>query len=262
MALLRMVPDESPLTPLDLVPAEDRPASPARPWLFTNMVATLDGATAFDGLSGDLGDDDDRAMFRSLRAAADVILVASRTANVEQYRPPQRSDDVVRTRVAHGRAERPLIAVVSASLSIDPDLELFADASYRPLILTVDGAPSEQRSRLEAVADVVSLPSGDSDRVDLGAAMRHLAAAGHRTVLSEGGPSLNGQLVADDLIDEWNLTIAPALVSGDAARAAHGAEVPDLRRFDLDRCWRGERALFCRWIRSSDQPPATRAAAS
>ena len=251
MSLHPLVADGAPVDPLAEVPGEARPPHTHRPWLFTNMVTTLDGAAAVDGVSGALGDDDDRAMFRSLRASADVILVASRTANVEGYRPPPRSDDTELVRAAHQRSKRPLVAVVTASLSIDPDLELFAEEGYRPLVLTVAGAPAERRARLDEVADVITIDQTDDGAVDLAAALAHLRDAGHRTVLSEGGPTLNAQLIAADLVDEWNLTIAPALAAGTAPRPASGAESPDLRAFDLARCWRGERALFGRWVRST-----------
>lgn len=247
MAIRRLTTeDDESVDPLEFVPTEPRPPHPDRPWLFTNMVTTLDGATAVDGLSGAIGDEDDAAMFRALRAAADVILVGSRTTNVEAYRPPQRSPAVDRARAGSGRAERPIIAIVSASLSIDLELELFSDPTYRPIVFTVDDAPLDRRRGLDLVADVVSF---GSETVDLARALGHLASAGHRTVLSEGGPSINGQLIAADLVDEWNLTIAPTLASGDAARAAHGAATPDLRSLELDRCWLGERAMFCRWVR-------------
>ncbi len=240
--------DSIAMDPLAVVPNESRPCPPDRPWVFTNMAATLDGATAIDGVSGAIGDDDDHAMFRALRASADVIIVGSRTANVESYRTPQRSDAVDRVRSDAGRAPRPLVAVLSASLSIDPELELFADPSYRPLVFSTDDAPADRRRRLEDAADVVSIGSGK--HLDLGRALRHLFSAGHRTVLSEGGPSINGQLIADDLIDEWNLTLSPLLASGDAARPAHGPSPDGLRSFELDRCWYGTAALFCRWVRA------------
>lgn len=250
MSFHRLIADDGEtLDPLELVTAEHRPPHTDRPWLFTNMVVTLDGATAVDGVSGAIGDDDDRLMFRALRASADAILVGSRTANVEAYRPPQRSAEVDRARATAGRNERPLIAVVSASLSIDLSIELFTDPDYRPMVFTVDSAPADRRARLAEVADVVDI--GDGTGVDLRLALGHLASTGHRTVLSEGGPSLNGQLIANDLIDEWNLTIAPTLASGDAARPAHGDASPDLRTLDLDRCWMGDHAMFCRWVRQT-----------
>lgn len=250
MSLHPLVADGGPIDPIEAVTNEARPPHEERPWLFTNMVATLDGATAVDGLSGGLGDDDDRAMFRALRASADVILVASRTANVEGYRPPARSPETDRAR-ADRHSLRPLIAVVTASLSVDPDLDLFADPDYRPLVITVPDAPADRRARLEEVATVITIAEAATGGVDLTAALRHLRTEGHRTVLSEGGPTLNAQLVAADLVDEWNMTLGFSLAAGDAARPAQGASSTDLRSFDLDRCWRGERALFGRWIRSA-----------
>jgi riboflavin biosynthesis pyrimidine reductase len=38
----------------------------------------------------------------------------------------------------------------------------------------------------------------------------------------EGGPRLNGQMLAADLVDELNLTIAPTLVGGESDRVAVG----------------------------------------
>lgn len=238
------------INPLEVVPFEDRSHPDGRPWLFTNMVASLDGAAAVDGLSGPMGDDDDRLMFRALRASADAILVGAGTANAEGYRPPQRSTEVDAVRNSAGRNDRPILAVVSASLSVDPTLDLFGDPTYRPIIFTTERAPHERHRALTDRAEIVTL---GSDRVDLSAALAHLGTAGHATVLSEGGPTLNGQLIHDGLIDEWNLTLAPLLVGGNAPRPAHGASgrAPDLPDYRLARAWQGERALFSRWIRTT-----------
>lgn len=254
---LRSLVDDEAINPIDVVPFEDRTHADGRPWLFTNMVASLDGAAAVDGLSGALGDGDDRLMFRSLRASADAILVGAGTINAEGYRPPQVSPEVHAIREAAGRAPRPIIAVVSASLSIDPTLELFGDSTYRPIIFTAERADAERRRNLAAHADIVTL---GAERVDLAAALKHLGESGFATVLSEGGPTLNGQLIRDGLVDEWNLTLAPMLVGGNAPRPAHGAAnnhgdrqtpLPD---YDLARLWRGERALFSRWVKRT--PPS------
>ena len=51
-------------------------------------------------------------------------------------------------------------------------------------------------------------------RVDLGEALAALHRRGARMVLTEGGPSLLGELIALDLLDELCLTIAP-LAGGD-----------------------------------------------
>lgn len=236
------------LDPLTAVAAEERPAPPDRPWVMTNMIASADGATAVDGLSGDLGGPADFAVFTALRARADAILVGAATVRQERYRPPS-SDDERRLTLRRTRHQqpRPLIAVVTGRLDLDLDLPLFADPSYRPLILTGAAAPTAARERLETVADVVTV--GD-DGVDLAAGLAELHRLGHRVVLAEGGPSLNGQLIADDLIDEWNLSVSPLLAGGPSARPAHGPlPVGPPRQMSLARVWLADELLFCRWVR-------------
>ena len=73
-----------------------------RPWVMLNFVTSIDGATAVEGGSTPLSDDDDRALFHALRGIADVILVGSATVDAEDYKPD------------------PRLAIVSGRLSLDP----------------------------------------------------------------------------------------------------------------------------------------------
>ncbi len=243
--------DEDPtpgvIVPVSAVAAEDRPGTTERPWLFGNMVSSLDGGTAIGGVSGPLGGAADFAVFRGIRASADAILVGASTVIEEQYRPPQTAPDTLAARRAAGREDRAEIAVVTRSLNLPIDLPLFSDPTYRPVILTVKSAPTEQRAALEAVADVVN--AGEED-VDMSAALKALGTRGHRTVLSEGGPTINGQLIAADLFDEWNLSLSPMLAAGGSKRPAVGPELSsEPERYELARLWTGEGLLFGRWIR-------------
>jgi riboflavin biosynthesis pyrimidine reductase len=227
------------------VAAEERHARPGRPWVMTNMIATIDGATAVDGLSGGLGGAGDKAVFMALRAVADVIVAGASTVREEQYRAPTPSDEVMADRVARGQAPRPRIAVVTRSLNLDLDLPLF-DGRHRPFIITTESAAPE---RLEPLAEVAEVIQAGEASVDLAAALGQLAERQTTTVLCEGGPSLNGQFVADGLVDEWNLTISPTLLAGDARRAAVGplSSGPP-GGMELSRVWADDSFLFCRWV--------------
>ncbi|MEM9565032.1 MAG: dihydrofolate reductase family protein [Actinomycetota bacterium] len=231
------------------VAAEPRPDGRPRPWVLTNMIASADGGTAVDGLSGGLGGPGDKAMFRALRAVADVILVGAATVREEGYRPPTQPPAIRERREADGRDADPRVVVVTGSLGLDPDLELFADPTNRPMVATVSGAPADRRAALEPVAEVVDVDDG-AGGVDLGRLLELLGERGVRTVLAEGGPSLNGQLIADGLIDEWNLTLSPHLLGGPSRRAAvgpvDGGPPPAMR---LQRIWTDDDYLFCRWVR-------------
>ena len=230
------------------VAAEARPTPTDRPWVATNMVVSLDGATAVGGVSGQLGSEVDAAVFHALRGVADIVLAGSRTATAERYRPPSPSESIRDARQGRGQQPAPLLAVVSNRGDIDLALPMFGAGERRPVLLVAAGqVPDERRQRLDEVADVIA--TGD-ERVDLAAALRAMrSTSGAELVVCEGGPTLNGVLIADDLVDEWCLTLAPLLVAGDSGRAAVGAPVDHLRRLDLVRAWRHEAELLLRYVR-------------
>jgi riboflavin biosynthesis pyrimidine reductase len=232
------------------VAAEERPATPERPWVFTNMIASADGATAVDGSSGKLGNEGDRAMFRALRIQADVILVGAQTARAEQYRPPATHQDGQEQRRQRGQRPRPRLALLTNSLDLPGDLPLFDESDdNRPLVITSERSMSERGGELADRATVMAI---GADRVDLAETVSELGRMGYPRILCEGGPSINGQLAARALVDEWNLTIAPLLASGDSKRAAVGplaeGPPPDMR---LTRVWAQDHYLFCRWVASN-----------
>ena len=231
--------------PLSLYGADERPAIGARPWVVANMVASVDGATAVDGVSGALGADGDRMVFTALRTIADIVLVASGTANAERYGPVR--TDPARTAWRAERAKPPTarLSLVTGSLSLDPDLPCFdADDGSSPLVLTCDDAPPERRARLADRAEIVDV--GDR-QVDLEAALRLLGGRGAEVVLTEGGPGLLGQLIGLDLVDELCLTVAPTVVGGVSRRVVHGAIGPP-RDFVLDRVLEHDGELLLRYL--------------
>lgn len=217
---------------------DDRPP----PWLLVNMVASLDGGTEVAGRSSVIGDAQDTVVFRSLRAVSDLILVAAATARAETYGPARLPDRLVRWRQDRGMGPNPRIAIVSRSL--DFDVGAFEDAP--PIVVTSEGSPLDRRKELADRTDVIV--AGD-ELVDLTDALHRLRELGHDRILCEGGPSLNGQLALEDLVDEWCLTISPLLLSGDSKRIATGPGLDGGRRVVLDRVLRGHQSIFTRWLR-------------
>jgi riboflavin biosynthesis pyrimidine reductase len=189
-----------PVDPADL--CGDLPPTGTRPAVRLNMIASLDGATAVAGLSGGLGGPADHALFAVLRAQADVVLVAAGTVRAEHYGP----------------SEVP-VAVISRSCRLDWDSPFFTAAIAPPIVITVAEAPALERKKAADLADVII--AGEQD-VDLAAALGALSDRGYARVLAEGGPTLNGQLAAADLLDELCLTISPLLAGGQAKRILAG----------------------------------------
>ncbi|MDH3752958.1 MAG: pyrimidine reductase family protein [Acidimicrobiia bacterium] len=215
-------------------------------WLVMNMIASVDGAIAIDGVSGGLGGAPDRQVFSALRGLADAILVAAGTARAEGYGPPRMSERAGERRWARGQAPTPLVALVTRSLDLDPTTSLFVDAERRPVIYTTERSDPERRDALSDVADVID--AGDA-QVDLAEVVRDLGDRDCRVVLGEGGPSLNAQLFADDLVDELCLSLSPLVVGGAGGRILRGAELPFRAHMSLDRVLCADDFLFLRYLR-------------
>jgi riboflavin biosynthesis pyrimidine reductase len=214
-----------------------------RPWVMANFVATIDGATVVDGGSTAINDEDDKAMFAAMRTPADFILVGAGTIRAENYGPANLDERRRRARAEAGLEETPHLVVVTRSLDLDPGHRAFSDPTNRVLVLTDESAPADRFAALSEVADVVKLKS-----TGVGDLLHYMRMA--RVVLCEGGPSLVGQFIAADLIDELALTVAPLLVSGSSPRLAHGPSPERPLNMRLDRVLYGDRSLFLRYVHS------------
>ena len=231
---------------IELFAMDTRDSSEPLPWVLSNMITSIDGAIEVDGVSGSLGGPADKAVFEAIRAVADVILVGAGTVIAEDYRRPQTSPEIQSARVERGQAPLPRIAIVSGSLSIAPDHRVF-DPTARPIVVTHAGSPVERRNVLAEVADVVV--AGDTS-VDLPMALRELVNMGASTVLLEGGPTLNGAMAADGLLDEVFVSLAPRLVGGNARRMMVGTHNDVVSDMSLARVLHQDGFLFLRYLRN------------
>jgi riboflavin biosynthesis pyrimidine reductase len=111
------------------------------------------------------------------------------------------------------------------------------------VVVTTLTSDAGARRRAEAVADV--LIAGE-DRVDPAEALHQLWQAGHRSVLLEGGPGLNADVVHAGLMDELCLTLSPRLVAGDGTRVLAGPELMPPLQLRLVRLLEQDDFLFAR----------------
>lgn len=208
-----------------------------------NFVASLDGVISVDGRSEGLGSPGDRRVFQLLRALADVVLVGHGTAAAEGYSAMSADSRVGRLRSGLGRPATAPIAVVSRRASLDPAGRLVADAVSPTIVITCASAPGGRRAAL-ADAGATVLVCGDDD-VDLPSALDELAGLGLEQVLCEGGPSLLHAALTAGVVDELDLSIAPALVG--AGPRLLGSTLPELARLDLRQLLEEDGVLFTRY---------------
>jgi riboflavin-specific deaminase-like protein len=215
LRLNRLVPSGEPGTVEELISGLrlGELAPPDRPYLVLNMVATADGGAAFGGRTHALGDEIDREMFLALRTQVDCVMVGAGTARVEGYGPMVRAPERRERREREGLAPRPLACLVSGRLDLPADLPLLQDRDSHVVVVS---AAAGELSGLAARVEYLRPPATpEGARFGLLDPLRRLRSEhGIRSVLCEGGPRLNRSLIADGLVDELFLTVAPKLVGG------------------------------------------------
>jgi riboflavin-specific deaminase-like protein len=220
----------------------------ARPYLILNMVSTLDGRASIGGRSGSIGNRADRELFHALRASVDAVMAGAGTVRVERYGRIIPNAATRERRRERGLSEEPLACIVSARLSLPDDVPLLNEPAARVVIVTPSAA-----SLTGATAQIEYVRAGSDGRLDLRLAMRELSERfGVRTLLCEGGPHLNAELLAAGLVDELFLSLAPKLtggedVTGEALRIVAGATFEEPLELELLGALENESHVFLRY---------------
>ncbi len=230
---------------VDLLNAYVLPSN-ANPYLRINMVSSLDGAISIEGQSKGLSGPADRNAFHAMRSLADVILVGATTMRMEKYRPAKISQEDQKRRHERGQIPVPPIAVVTRNAVFDYDTPFFCEAVSRPIILTTHtGAITAQDA-----TDTADIIECGNDNVDLTLAVKELLERGLTSILCEGGPTLNADLLSAGLVDELCLTIAPFITQGSGKKIFEGPELQTPEGFDVTHIFMDERFLFLRLHRN------------
>ena len=175
------------------------------------MVASADGRAALAGTTKGLGAAADRAMFHALRERVDCVMVGAGTVRTESYERLIKDPQARTRRTDAGLAAEPVTAVVGRSGAVALEGAV------------VGSDPEELLDRLR---------------------MEH----GVRSVLCEGGPTLNSHLLAAGAVDELFLTIGAKLVGGeDPLTIIRGPELDPPVALDLIWLLEGDGDLLARW---------------
>jgi riboflavin biosynthesis pyrimidine reductase len=188
--------------------------------VYANFVSSIDGIAALEGGIAPSGgiisghNEADRFVMGLLRAFADAVLVGAGTVRAEggkalwtpDYIFPAAARAFAELRQALKREKTPRLVIVTGSNDLNPSdraLELGA------LVLTTTASAERLRALLPRASEVRAI--SDTDPIDVDEIFKALRADGYRTILSEGGPQLFGELVSKDRVDELFLTVSPVL---------------------------------------------------
>lgn len=258
MELRRLHPDPAVVPVLEVAAALREPGPPAdRPRIAVNMVASLDGHATFEGRTTELGGEADHQLFHALREHADAVMAGAATVRLERYGPTIRSEERRARRVERGLEPLPLAVVVSGSLNLPADLPLLQDPESRVVLIT---ASEQELSGTRAQIEYWRAPA-EGPELELRPFMERLRREhGVRFVLCEGGPTLNRDLLAEDLLDELFLAVTPKLLGGPAFPIVNGP-LPGTVQSTLVSIHEGAGDIFLRMQVLMQKKPANEAPA-
>jgi riboflavin-specific deaminase-like protein len=214
-------------------------AHAARPYLVLNMVTTVDGRATIAGRSGPIGNAADQDLFHALRTRVDAVMVGAGTLRAERYGRLVRKPERREARERAGLPPDPLAVIVSGRLALPPDLPLLHEPDQQVLVATFsDGdlpGPGIEYLRFHGGA------------VDIPRLLAILRGRGVRSVLCEGGPTLNAELLRARAVDELFHCIAPKLAGEPDAPTMVTGVLHETIDMKLVRLLESESHLFARF---------------
>jgi riboflavin biosynthesis pyrimidine reductase len=239
--------------------------------VYANFVSSIDGVAALEGGQAPSGgiisgkNEADRFVMGLLRAFAEAIVVGAGTVRAEGGRAlwtpdfiyPAAADAYRELRRSLHREPVPRLVIVTGRGDLNPSERALQAGA---LVLTTETAATHLRKTLPSASEVRAISDGASITID--AIFRALQSAGYRTILTEGGPHLFGEMVADRRVDELFLTVSPDLLGrrgDDVFGVIQGVDFGRSPRWtQLLSARRHESHLFLRYALKPDSslPPA------
>ena len=144
-------------------------------------------------------------MTHLLRSRHDALLVGINTVLVDDPR--------LTVRLCKGDNPQPV--VLDSLLRCPDDARLFAHPDHRPLLLTTAAASAGEIARVEAKGAFVHIvPTDNTGRMNLRAALQCLADCGVKRLMVEGGATVISSFLESRLVDYCVITLVPKLIGG------------------------------------------------
>jgi 2,5-diamino-6-(ribosylamino)-4(3H)-pyrimidinone 5'-phosphate reductase len=213
------------------------PAAPRdRPYVLLNMVMSTDGKVVIEGTEQGIGSKTDQRLMREIRVNADVVMNGANTLRASGTSSRLNDEALELLRRQRGKPASPIAAVMSRSGDLPLEKLFFTARDFDAIVYAAHEMPAGRLAAIEATGRPVHrLPKGKTPIVAMLRHMRHELRA--EVLLCEGGPDMNAQLFALDVIDEYFLTLGPVVVGGrETLTAVEGPRAfsrKEVRRLEL-----------------------------
>jgi riboflavin-specific deaminase-like protein len=198
------------------------PARPLpRPFVTANFAVTWDARISTRrGTSSDFSSPRDKRRLLEIRAPCDAVLASVKTVATDNIAMGLPDPALRAARAKRGQSAYPLRVLLTNSGRIDPALRIFQHTFSSIVIFSTTRMPAQVRRTLAPKAD---LWLHDAATVNLAAMLATLRAEyAVKRLVCEGGSRVFRALLAEELVDELHLTLAPRIFGGHAAPTLTG----------------------------------------
>ena len=184
---------------------------PGRPLVGLNMITSVDGRAQLGGTADGLGSRTDRRLMRLYRAAYDAVASGAGTLRADDFYSTVPAD-LAEQRRAAGREPQPFALLIAGASTLPVDRRFFAPSYQRRAVAVGQASPHASAEPLPEVETWVA----PTDEPEPGWILARLAERGNRSLLIEGGPTVNAAFLAAGAVDELYWTIGAQVVAADA----------------------------------------------
>lgn len=175
----------------------------SRPKVILSAAITIDGKIATKTGDSKLSSKKDKERIHKLRSKVDAILVGSNTL---------KKDDPLLT-VRYAKGKNPLRIILDSKANIDQRSQIIKTCKKFPTIIAVSNkAPTKNIARLKKYP--LEVIKTGNNLVNIKNLLRILSKKKIKTLLVEGGGTVNWEFVKQGLVDELIITITPYIIGG------------------------------------------------
>lgn len=191
------------------------------PWVVMKAGMSLDGRISYQPQqSGQMTGPDSLRKVHRLRDSVDAILVGKNTVAVD--------DPSLTTRLSGGKGKDPIRIILDTHLQLSESCRLLhLDSSAPTWIFCGMEVSSEKIAKFTHTGRVVvqQLRCDVDGKVDLLQMLNFLAGEGVTSVLVEGGATIHGAFLRQQLVDHVTLFIAPIFAGTSGCPVVEGLDV-------------------------------------
>ena len=178
----------------------------SRPHVILSAAISVDGKIATKTGDSKLSSKQDSIRLHKLRSKVDAILVGKNTVAV---------DDPLLT-VRHTKGKNPIRIVLDSKGTLSDKSKILQTSDKIKTIIVVSKKITKSNYNKLNKFPVELIVTGDSS-VNIKSLLRKLSAKKIKTILVEGGGTINWEFIKHNIFDELIVTLSPFLVGGNNA---------------------------------------------